>query len=90
MPAPHPERIVYAKSVSGSEIVRYYSTRKWFLEHSPQRLIPCAPILLDAAVRFAVQWQLNNTGTIMFDQPGGVEFDKRVRAALDYAEQRAS
>jgi hypothetical protein len=87
---PHPERIVYAKSVSGSEIVRYHSTRKWFLEHNPRQMIPCAPLLLDAAVRFAVQWQLRGTGTILFDQPGGVEFDKRVRAALDYAESRAS
>lgn len=87
---PHPERIVYAKSVSGSEIVRYYSTRKWFLEHTPRQMIPAAPILLDAAVRFAVQWQMSSTGTILFDQPGGMEFDKRVRAALDYAQSRAS
>lgn len=87
---PHPERVVYAMSgASGSEVVRYYSTRKWFLEHRHNSLIPAAPLLLDAAVRFAVQWELSGRGGhIFFGLPGGVEFDKRVRAALEFARER--
>ena len=74
------DRTVHGWAADGSEIARYDRTGKWYLEPPAATGRKRRQLKIAEAARIAV------LGKVVFGRPGGLRFDKVVRAEQKRAE----
>jgi hypothetical protein len=75
----HPERTVHARNAS-IEVVRYDRAGKWYCESRQGG--PRVSLTLDQAVNIGWSIAAAGGGDIVWGQPGGLQFDARLRKRL--------
>lgn len=76
------ERVVHAVSATGTELVRYDTAGKWYIEWPSGSMIPCEHVTIAEAARTALRWEAKG-GTVLPKSYGGTRLHSEIRKLRD-------